>query len=80
MFSPDRKQTTMENYLTYLQKKRAHEIFQRDMSGEKCSTQDALLCLQAVENYARRRAHSGLLESVTTSVKQLEQIMVTKKT
>lgn len=79
MFSPKKNRSAIENYLTYLEKKRTREQFKRHMGGEKCSSEDALLCLQAVESYARRGAHTQLLNSVSTSMKQLEQIMAAKR-
>lgn len=79
MFSPKKDSTALENYLIHLNKKRTHEQMKRHMGGEKCSSEDALLCLQTVESYARRNAHTQLLNSVSTSVKQLEQIMAAKR-
>lgn len=65
----------MENYVVYLEKKRTRNLFLRDMCGEKCSSEDALLCLQAVESYARKGAHKELLSSVSLSKKELENVL-----
>lgn len=78
MFSPDSKHSSMENYLVYLEKKRTRNYFLRDMYGERCSSEDAMLCLKAVESYARKGAHKELLNSISVSKNELEHILKTK--
>lgn len=75
MYSPDGKRSSIENYVVYLEKKRTRSLFLRDMCGERCSSGDALLCLQAVESYARKGAHKELLNSISVSKKELEHVL-----
>lgn len=76
MFSPYGKLTAVDEYLCQLEKKRARELFQRHIAGEKCTPKDAMMCLQTVECFARRGVHTELIKSVKTSVTELERVMV----